>query len=101
MYELMIFCNFFFENIQDKVCILVTHQLQYLTEVNDIVFLDAGSVAVRGNLNQLKNSEYKSFLWIAATNDESKENIDETIEIAVNAIRGHTKRYKFNQKKFI
>lgn len=69
---------------QDKVCILVTHQLQYLTEVNDIVLLDGGSVAVHGNLNQLKNSEYKSFLWMAAANDDAEEHVETTNEIVVN-----------------
>lgn len=66
------------------MCILVTHQLQYLTEVNDIVLLDAGSVAVHGNLNQLKNSDYKSFLWMAAANDDVEERAEPTNEIVVN-----------------
>lgn len=57
---------------------MVTHQLQYLADVSDIVLIDAGTVAVHGNLHQLKNSEFNKFLWMTGEQDTNDQCIDQS-----------------------
>lgn len=40
--------------LRDKVCILVTHQLQYLKEVDQIVILNNGSIEAEGHFEELR-----------------------------------------------
>lgn len=42
--------------LKDKVVILVTHQLQYLKHVNQIVILDEGKILVKGSYDYLQES---------------------------------------------
>lgn len=60
--------NFIFENcikafLQEKVCVLVTHQLQYLKEVKHALLMNNGRVEVQGTFRELKNT--KSFTLLA------------------------------------
>lgn len=40
--------------LRDKTCILVTHQLQYLKQVDHIIILNNGSIEAVGSYEQLK-----------------------------------------------
>ncbi|KAF5303188.1 hypothetical protein FQA39_LY10101 [Lamprigera yunnana] len=40
----------------DKICILITHQIQYLQDVDIILILDEGKIIGNGNYNDLKSS---------------------------------------------
>lgn len=61
----------------------MTHQLQYLTDISNIVLLDAGHVAVHGNFNELKNSDYRKFLWMAAADadDATEHSPEQTVHM--------------------
>lgn len=42
--------------LRDKICILVTHQLQYLKKVDQILILNNGSIEAEGTYEELKDS---------------------------------------------
>lgn len=42
--------------LHDKIRILITHQLQYLTNANEIIILDDGEIVGNGNYGELQNS---------------------------------------------
>ncbi|XP_044727627.1 ATP-binding cassette sub-family C member 4-like isoform X2 [Chrysoperla carnea] len=64
--------------LRDKVCILITHQLQYLKEVDQILILNNGSIEAEGSFDELKDSG----LDFAKLLQESKEEEEETTEVA-------------------
>lgn len=58
------------EFLKDKICILVTHQEQYLKASNHIVLMDMGKVQLQGKHARIENVHYQSFRRIAIENDE-------------------------------
>lgn len=85
---------------QDKICILVTHQLQYLADVNDIVLLSAGSVAIHGSMKQLKNSDYKTFLWMAGNGETAEQQVEQTNEMELAEVTAEVeKKQRIQQEK--
>lgn len=65
--------------LKDKTVILVTHQLQYLKDVDNIVVLDAGMVKKEGNFSTLLESsqEFEALLLEA---EKQKSNVDDAVE---------------------
>uniref|UniRef100_A0AAG5CR64 Uncharacterized protein n=1 Tax=Anopheles atroparvus TaxID=41427 RepID=A0AAG5CR64_ANOAO len=57
------------EFLANRVCILVTHQLQYLKDVQQIVLMNGGRVEAIGSYRELKKANIESML--ALTPDES------------------------------
>uniref|UniRef100_A0A182IDE7 Uncharacterized protein n=1 Tax=Anopheles arabiensis TaxID=7173 RepID=A0A182IDE7_ANOAR len=55
--------------LANRVCVLVTHQLQYLKDVQQIVLMNAGRVEACGSYKELKKSNIESIM--ALTPDES------------------------------
>lgn len=65
-----IFDNCIKEFLKDKICILVTHQEQYLKASNHIVLMDMGRVQVQGKHSRIENVHYQSFRRLTVENDE-------------------------------
>ncbi|XP_055678761.1 probable multidrug resistance-associated protein lethal(2)03659 isoform X2 [Lutzomyia longipalpis] len=60
------------EFLKDKVCVLVTHQLQYLKDVNHAILMNVGHIETSGTFKELKTS--KSYSLLAnAIGDGAKE----------------------------
>uniref|UniRef100_A0A182NN20 Uncharacterized protein n=1 Tax=Anopheles dirus TaxID=7168 RepID=A0A182NN20_9DIPT len=57
------------EFLANRVCVLVTHQLQYLKDVQQIVLMNGGRVEACGSYRELKKSNIESIM--ALTPDES------------------------------
>lgn len=64
---------------KDKICILVTHQLQYLKNVKQIVVMNTGSIQIEGNYDDIKASSSFNFLknFEQSTEDSEKDKTDE------------------------
>ncbi|KAJ6637207.1 putative multidrug resistance-associated protein lethal [Pseudolycoriella hygida] len=65
------------EFLKDKVCVLVTHQLQYLKDVRHAVLMNMGRIEAQGTYNDLKQSRKHSLLWLGS--EEDKEGNDENL----------------------
>lgn len=59
--------------LRGKTCILVTHQLQYLTSVSHIVLMQNGSVSAQGTYQDLQNSDTVFKNLLAADQEEVNE----------------------------
>lgn len=57
--------------LRDKVCVLVTHQLQYLNEVKHALLMNHGRVEVQGTFKELKST--KSFTMLANAIEEADQ----------------------------
>lgn len=73
---------------QDKVCVLVTHQLQYLKDMEHIVLFNNGYIEAQGTFAELKAT--KSFSMLTATiladnsdNELSDKRLDEVIDYII------------------
>ncbi|XP_023233964.1 multidrug resistance-associated protein 4-like [Centruroides sculpturatus] len=62
------------EYLKNKICILVTHQVQFLNFATKILVLNKGRCKALGKYNELKNSE--KYLGIALEKITSKQNIE-------------------------
>lgn len=58
---------------------LVTHQLQYLKDVQHVVLMNQGRIEAQGSYNLLKNSRNHKLLW-RGVEEESKDLNDEHIQ---------------------
>lgn len=77
-----IFNNCIKDFLKEKICILVTHQEQYLKASNHIVYMDNGKIQLQGRHARLENSHYQSFRRLNSENDGSID--DETFSDEVN-----------------
>lgn len=66
-----IFENCIKEFLKDKVCVLVTHQLQYLQEVKHALLMNGGRVEVQGTFKELKST--KSYSQLASAIEEGDQ----------------------------
>lgn len=70
--------------LSDKIVILVTHQLQYLSQVDYIVVMSHGQIHVQGNYNQVKeaNVEFQKILEsYKEISDETKKNQAKPVQL--------------------
>lgn len=65
-----IFENCIREFLKDKVCVLVTHQLQYLQEVEHVLFMEGGKVEQQGTFKELKSNKSYTKLANATEQDD-------------------------------
>ena len=71
-----IFENCIKEFLKDKVCVLVTHQLQYLLDVKHALLMNNGRVEIQGTFKELRNN--KSFSSLAnAIEGAEQQPVDE------------------------
>lgn len=61
------------EFLKDKICVLVTHQLQYLKNVNHLLLMYHGRVESQGAYGDVQQSSTESFLTIHAMDDARNE----------------------------
>ncbi|XP_074031109.1 probable multidrug resistance-associated protein lethal(2)03659 [Leptinotarsa decemlineata] len=61
------------EYLREKCVILVTHQLQYLKNVNNIYLLDYGKVLVSGSYDEIRTSDTKFSRMLANLEEEEEE----------------------------
>lgn len=69
------------------MCVLVTHQLQYLKDVEHVILLNKGRVEAQGTYNHLKNFEISALL------PEVEEELDKEEVKPVTNGQVHTIRY--------
>lgn len=64
------------EYLRNKICILVTHQLQYLKNADKIIILNDGEIQMEGNYSELKKSglDFAKLMEQFHT-DEPEENV--------------------------
>ncbi|XP_058461288.1 probable multidrug resistance-associated protein lethal(2)03659 [Malaya genurostris] len=62
--------------LSDKVCVLVTHQLQYLKDVQHVLLMEAGCVETQGTFRELKRTRLDSITSLSSE-DSSSENQSE------------------------
>lgn len=60
--------------LQDKIVLLVTHQLQYLKDVEHLIFINGGRIAAQGSYRSLQKIPDLKFL--AETHDESGDSME-------------------------
>lgn len=72
--------------LKDKVCVLATHQLQYLKNVEHLVLMQAGEIAAQGSFRALRKSKKYSLLLHGVDEEIQKPNEDAPEE-AVRAIK--------------
>lgn len=68
-----IFDNCIKEFLKYKICILVTHQEQYLKASNHIVVMNMGKVEVQGGHARIENVNYQSFRRLSSVHDEIED----------------------------
>lgn len=61
--------------LYDKIRILVTHQLQYLTDVEHVILMNSGSIVAQGNYQELQKS--KQFQFLAQLQKKEEDNEDD------------------------
>lgn len=57
--------------LRDKVCILVTHQVQYLKKARHVVLLHAGKIEAQGSYAEIHYSYYNSLRRMSSARDET------------------------------
>ncbi|VVC32376.1 ABC transporter type 1, transmembrane domain,ABC transporter-like,P-loop containing nucleoside triphosphate [Cinara cedri] len=57
--------------LKEKTCILITHQIQFLTKVNEIVLMENGSISAKGSYQKLQSSGF-DFTKLLEFSDETK-----------------------------
>lgn len=57
--------------LRDKVCILVTHQVQYLKKARHVVLLHAGRIEAQGSYADIHQSYYNSLRRMSSARDET------------------------------
>lgn len=64
------------EFLADKICVLVTHQLQYLTNVNHVILMSCGKVEVEGPFQTLQRFNKESLMNTQVDSDQRDEDFD-------------------------
>lgn len=64
--------------LKDKVCVLVTHQLQYLQDIKHIIIMNNGYVEAQGSYAELRKNCKESFLSLSAVDETGNGEAVET-----------------------
>ncbi|CAD6992278.1 unnamed protein product [Ceratitis capitata] len=73
------------EFLGDKIVILVTHQLQYLFDVEQLVLMNSGRIEAQGRYQDLQRNEKCKFLLMQATYESQNETTDSTDAVSVDS----------------
>ncbi|XP_022172980.1 multidrug resistance-associated protein 4-like [Myzus persicae] len=74
--------------LKTKTCILITHQVQYLSDVDQIVLMENGNIVSEGSYQDLKSCNFDFANLLGSSNDNNIENEIETN--SKNSNRGDT-----------
>ncbi|EDS30176.1 multidrug resistance-associated protein 1 [Culex quinquefasciatus] len=83
------------EFLADKVCVLVTHQLQYLKDVQHIMLMNGGSVEAQGTYREIKKTQLDSI--VALTPEESPT--ENKFEKDFQKLTAHSEKVNLDQEK--
>ncbi|XP_044752072.1 probable multidrug resistance-associated protein lethal(2)03659 isoform X2 [Coccinella septempunctata] len=74
--------------LRDKTVILITHQLQYLNDVNHIIYLDDGFIKAEGTFRELQNAnlDFTKLLGKVEKEEDKKREKEETELKRLNSI---------------
>ena len=61
--------------LAEKICVLVTHQHQFLTGVDTIFVMEQGTIACHGKYNELQNKDILSKIVIVGKEKERRESV--------------------------
>lgn len=64
--------NFPYKKKQDKVCVLVTHQIQYLKKVQHVVLMNLGRIEAQGSYSNVKRTHYDSIRTMTSVAEVEK-----------------------------
>ncbi|CAI6363623.1 unnamed protein product [Macrosiphum euphorbiae] len=70
--------------LKEKTCILITHQAQYLSDVDQIVLMENGKIVTEGSYNNLKASSFEFANLLGSSEVTNIENEIETNNININ-----------------
>ncbi|XP_067619706.1 probable multidrug resistance-associated protein lethal(2)03659 [Eurosta solidaginis] len=73
------------EFLNDKIVILVTHQLQYLFDVEQVVLMNSGCIEAQGSYQDLQKNEKCQFLLMQATYETRNEVADSTDAMSIDS----------------
>ncbi|XP_055588089.1 ATP-binding cassette sub-family C member 4-like [Uranotaenia lowii] len=66
--------------LADKVCVLVTHQLQYLKDVQHIILMNTGTIDAQGSYHEIKRTKLDSILALTPDESPSENKFDKEFE---------------------
>lgn len=69
--------------LANKICLLVTHQLQYLTEVEHLVLLNHGQIEAQGSYTELRAMQIDSLVSMQAPNNISEIVAQKKMEVII------------------
>ncbi|EAT35435.1 AAEL012386-PA [Aedes aegypti] len=81
--------------LADKVCVLVTHQLQYLNDVQHIILMSGGQIDAQGPYREIKRTMMDSILALTPEEPPEKEKFD------FQEFTGHIEPTNLDQEKQI
>jgi ATP-binding cassette, subfamily C (CFTR/MRP), member 4 len=87
------------EFLADKVCILVTHQLQYLKHVPQIVLMQAGRIEAQGTYDEMISSKKHLIQSMASESVDVGDGDTETKETATDKNAGKTEQKKSEKQE--
>ncbi|XP_026807567.1 probable multidrug resistance-associated protein lethal(2)03659 isoform X2 [Rhopalosiphum maidis] len=59
--------------LREKTCVIITHQVQYLTDVNQVILIDNGSIIAKGSFQELQASDL-DFAKLLESSDDTEIN---------------------------
>ncbi|XP_008187158.1 probable multidrug resistance-associated protein lethal(2)03659 isoform X2 [Acyrthosiphon pisum] len=59
--------------LKEKACVLITHQVQYLTDVDQIILMDNGSIVAEGSYQELQATAFE-FAKSLGSSDDTRTN---------------------------
>lgn len=83
------------EFLADKVCVLVTHQLQYLKNVQHIILMNGGSVDAQGSYREIKTTKHDSILALTPEESPTEDKFDKDFQ----KLTAHSEQVNLNQEK--
>lgn len=78
-----IFDNCIKDFLNDKICLLVTHQEQYLHATNHVILMNAGRIEIQGKYANIKNTHYNSLRRLKSITVEKETVDDDVVEVQV------------------
>lgn len=80
-----IFDNCIKDFLKDKICLLVTHQEQYLHATNHVILMNMGRIEIQGPYATIKSTHYNSLKRMSSfrTEIEEENQLDDSVETLV------------------
>ncbi|XP_050058893.1 ATP-binding cassette sub-family C member 4-like isoform X5 [Aphis gossypii] len=76
--------------LEGKTCVLITHQVQYLTDVGQIILMDNGSIVAEGSFQELQASNLEFAKSLESSNDtginEPENDTNKSINLVSNTL---------------